>query len=244
MTGRPTAPSRADFARYLFRGAVYVRLALAATFVLHQTSLLRNIERANLDAVAVLVGLTDRWNRVAVVDITDEDYADIFGGRSPLDRKKVEDLIRAIDQGGPAVIGVDILTEEWPLGAAAKLEQEVRSPIVWFRNVVTDRGQALREAPGTRTDWNCRGPGLLRTLSGVTREYERRVRLVAEDNRTVPSFTEVIESVYNNETHSQQPCRADPRAADGPERDALPFPGRLPPPRRIPASAVLAGLQD
>jgi CHASE2 domain-containing sensor protein len=76
----------------------------------------------------------------------------------------------------------------------------------------------------------------------VTREYERRVRLVAEGNRTVPSFTEVIESV--DETHSQQPCRVDPRASDGPEREVLPFPGRVAPPRRFLASAVLAGLNQ
>jgi CHASE2 domain-containing sensor protein len=141
MTGRPTAPSRADFARYLCHGAVYVGLALAATLVLHQTSLLRSVERANLDAVAVLVGLADRSDRVAVVVITDQDYANIFRRRSPLDRKKVEDLVRAIDQARAAVIGVDTLTEEWPLGAAAKLEKEVRSPIVWFRNVSPTAGK-------------------------------------------------------------------------------------------------------
>jgi hypothetical protein len=241
MIGRPGANTSTDFAWYLFRGAVFVGLALAVTFVLHQTFFVRSFERANLDAFAVLLGRADRSDRVAVVVITDRDYADIFGRRSPLDRKKVEDLVRAIDQASAAVIGVDILTEEWPLDAAAKLEEKVVSPIVWVRDLVIDNGQAQRERPGRRKDWNCRGPGLIHEVAGVARDYERRVRLNADD-LVVPSFTEVIESVHDAD-YSRQPCRDAPRAGAG-QRDVVPFAGRLPPPRRFPASAVLAGLDQ
>jgi CHASE2 domain-containing sensor protein len=47
---------------------------------------------------------------VAIVDITDEDYKEIFGGRSPLDPAKLQLLIDLIARGKPKVIGVDIST--------------------------------------------------------------------------------------------------------------------------------------
>jgi CHASE2 domain-containing sensor protein len=68
---------------------------------------------------------------VAVVKIGDEDYQNIFGGRSPLDPAALRRVIDAVARGGPKVIGVDIDTSapqfktfqpgaDWP-------------PVIWER---------------------------------------------------------------------------------------------------------------
>ena len=45
---------------------------------------------------------------VVIVGITDDDYKDLFGSKSPLWSYPLGALIRAIASGGPAVIGIDL----------------------------------------------------------------------------------------------------------------------------------------
>lgn len=49
-------------------------------------------------------------SEVAVVKISDADYREIFGGRSPLDPQRLRQIIDVIAAGGARVIGVDIDT--------------------------------------------------------------------------------------------------------------------------------------
>jgi CHASE2 domain-containing sensor protein len=75
------------------------------------------------------------WDsRVAIVTITNDDYRDIFGGTSPLNPRKLEQLIDDISKGEPSVICVDIDT------SAAQFKNNFnigkwRPHIVWEREV-------------------------------------------------------------------------------------------------------------
>src|ERR1700681_577639 len=48
--------------------------------------------------------------KVGTVEIDDYAYKTCFGSKSPLDPNGVTDLVASVAQAGPAVIGVDILT--------------------------------------------------------------------------------------------------------------------------------------
>lgn len=239
-------PRARNFAREFRAGAGYVCIALAATALLHWTQVVRGYERANLDSLYVLAGGEPPSEKVIVVAITDDDYAQKFGGRSPLDRETVEKLIRGIGKAGAAVIGVDIFTEDWPDGTASALENEVKVPIVWIRDVAIESGPIVREKTlaGLRRDWGCQGPGVLFLTAGVAREYGSRVAIAGDQgvgSFTVPSFTRVIERVYDH--HSNQSC-APREEGRGPEteKEFIPFLGPPPTHRRVSASAVMAGM--
>lgn len=68
---------------------------------------------------------------VVVIHITDADYADLFGGRSPLDRNAVLRLLTAVMAGHPRIVGVDLETSDpsWRAGAPA----EWAGQVVWAR---------------------------------------------------------------------------------------------------------------
>jgi CHASE2 domain-containing sensor protein len=243
VSGPSALRASSSFGWYFLRGAGWVAAALALTFAFHGTLLVRSFERTNLDSLAALFRLGNWSDRVAVVAITESDYATLFGRRSPLDPAIVADLLLGIQQAGAAVIGVDLFTDEWPPGAAKEIEDKVQIPIVWVRDVVVDKdGVVQQEKTGPPELGRCEGPSVLHELSGVVREYDSQVLLQAE-NRSVPSFTRVIETVY--EDHSKRSCGlGSAKGAAAPERELVPFPRAPAPLRRIPASAVLAGMTD
>jgi CHASE2 domain-containing sensor protein len=75
---------------------------------------------------------------VAIVDIDDEDYRDLFGSTSPLNPERLQELITEIAKGDPAVIGIDIDTSSSQF--ATKFDVQNWGPqIVWERE--------LREVP-------------------------------------------------------------------------------------------------
>ena len=55
------------------------------------------------------------WIRgtIAVVPVTDDDYKDLFDGKSPLQPAVVLQLIKACAVAGAKVIAVDLDTSEW-----------------------------------------------------------------------------------------------------------------------------------
>ncbi|HEY6766144.1 MAG TPA: CHASE2 domain-containing protein [Candidatus Sulfotelmatobacter sp.] len=75
---------------------------------------LSNLDRSFLDLFARLHAVPTA-SEIYIVEITDEDYKNIFCSRSPLDHAIVKDLIQSIAKAGPAVIGVDLDTggDEW-----------------------------------------------------------------------------------------------------------------------------------
>jgi CHASE2 domain-containing sensor protein len=74
----------------------------------------RGFETWHLDTFIRLRGREMSQN-ISIVEITDKDYVDFFGGTSPLDKSRLLDLIRAVQSYNPSVIGVDIDTKDWGL---------------------------------------------------------------------------------------------------------------------------------
>jgi CHASE2 domain-containing sensor protein len=78
-------------------------------FVFGHVGILHKLETVASDAEMQLNRVP--WDsRVALVTITNDDYRGIFGGISPLNPRKLEELINDISKGEPLVICVDIDT--------------------------------------------------------------------------------------------------------------------------------------
>jgi CHASE2 domain-containing sensor protein len=106
-------------------------LAIAGTYILSRLGTLHGLERLALDAEMAAGPHTS--TSICLVEITDMDYDDIFGGRSPLQPDKLHDLINAIALSRPAVIGVDIDTSH-PQFRNLKIEPDW-PPVIWERDI-------------------------------------------------------------------------------------------------------------
>lgn len=182
---------------------------------------------------------------VAVVEITEEDYYQLFGGASPLDPPRLRRLIGAIAAAGPCVIGVDISTFDPPFR-----EMETPGdwpPVVWVRDVWEDAPGAdgrptPRDVLGGRDPALNRDAGLallIKDGAGVTRRYRRVIETA--DGRA-PSFPwAVYQSTRRNCPHVA--ARELEETTDslniGYARGAAGL-GRT----RLPASQVLAAADD
>jgi CHASE2 domain-containing sensor protein len=67
-----------------------------------------------------------------LVGISDDDYADRFGGRSPLECEKVLEILQAIAAGNPRIIGVDLETSS--PGFACLKGQLPNAHVVWVQD--------------------------------------------------------------------------------------------------------------
>lgn len=184
--------SRPSFAPYAWRGAVLVLLATTITAALHNTWFVQRLELTNLDALLVVSSGRPALN-IAIVEISDDDYADkkMFGGVSPLKPDVVLHLIQSIDEAGARAIGVDILTSDWPADSLQNLH--VHAPVVWVRSAEESSG-SLRMGPIMSGDGKdlCQGPASLEIVDGVARKYFPELLL---NNRAIPSFTTILKQV-------------------------------------------------
>ena len=73
----------------------------------------RGFENWHLDALIRLWAEPKISKKIVIVEINEQDYQQRFEGTSPLDRRKLLDLIRAVQKYKPSVIGVDIDTNGW-----------------------------------------------------------------------------------------------------------------------------------
>jgi len=115
----------------LFRAFPIILLALAGTFVLNRLGFLTGLEHYALDTEMAAAPRASADLRI--VDISDADYDDLFGGRSPLDVAKLQELIGAIALSNPAVIGVDIDTSH-PQFKSFAIDPKW-PPIIWEREL-------------------------------------------------------------------------------------------------------------
>jgi CHASE2 domain-containing sensor protein len=81
---------------------------------------------------------------ISIVLISDDDYRDMFHARSPLEPAPLIDLVHAVCEFQPQVIGVDIVTVDWKEGLGAyerrrsgtSLAKECN--VVWVRDAVEE----------------------------------------------------------------------------------------------------------
>src|SRR5689334_9982171 len=86
-----------------------ILIGICLTFFLSRSGIFRQLETYALDTQVRLQG-AERDSDVAVVLIDDEDYANLFDGKSPLNHSSLEKIINAIAAGKPRVIGIDVDT--------------------------------------------------------------------------------------------------------------------------------------
>jgi CHASE2 domain-containing sensor protein len=231
---------RQPFLREFGRGVLLIALAVAFTALGHRTSAVRGLERANLDILYALQG----WgvhSDIDIVEITDSDYERLFNRHSPLDPATVVQIINGIAVAGAKVIGVDILTESWPVDALRGLDQRV--PIVWIREVDRHTGAAAGLGPvlGAAGDSVCQGPEAIHQIFGVAREFEPFVRVAG--NGLVPSFTRVIEAKVADPASAGCGHEA-PAVASEEIVEPIPFIGPAGVFRRFSAATILTAMHE
>jgi CHASE2 domain-containing sensor protein len=168
------------FLTNLRRALPAIVLAIAGTYILSRLGTLHGLERLALDAEMAAGPHTS--TSICVVEITDTDYDDIFGGRSPLQPDKLHDLISAIALSRPAVIGVDIDTSH-PQFRNLKIEPDW-PPVIWERDItmgdrMSEEGELLDVLGGQdpRINQNSGVPVLLDDPEDkVTRLYTQCVK--------------------------------------------------------------------
>ncbi len=84
-------------------------IGIVITFFLSRSGIFRQLETHALDTQVRLQGATEDSD-VTIVRIDDDDYANLFHQKSPLDQAVLTKIINAIAAGKPKVIGVDIDT--------------------------------------------------------------------------------------------------------------------------------------
>lgn len=142
------APERGRLGVRLLRAAPLGLLATAATFLATLLGM-EGVVMSALDPFA-WVRAPRADSGVVVVRITDRDYLRLFGGRSPLDAARMEELVRAIAAGRPRVIGVDLDTSDPAFHAVQPLPGV---PVIWAREVVECEAYAAMPAGCAAGGW-------------------------------------------------------------------------------------------
>jgi CHASE2 domain-containing sensor protein len=151
MKTRDSAPARVPRARflgYLFRPAhvVVILGVMGAVQLCEHFGWLDGANAALLDSFYILTQ-RDIASKVAIVDITEDDYRLWFHETSPLDPRLLSNLVDTIAEFHPAVIGVDIDTSA---AVFQSLEPRPgRPPVVW---AIGARQRPASESAGTEPD--------------------------------------------------------------------------------------------
>jgi CHASE2 domain-containing sensor protein len=155
------------------------------TLALEHMGWLNAFESFALDSLVLFRGQKPPSN-VMIVTIDDQDYRELFGGRSPLDADKLRQVLAAIAAGQPKAIGVDLensdprfADDSWPRAVWARdgyvlehdgghgAQQIVRLPILGGRFTEHAEGGEIATDPPS---------GLVlypRDHDGVVRRYQR-----------------------------------------------------------------------
>ncbi len=159
-----------------FRKESFVILgAMSVSLLLGTFGMFRKLESSSYDLYARL-SATDRLSDIAIVCITDNDYRQIFNGRSPLDLQTLKKVIDAIARGNPRVIAVDIDT------SSAEFQKFVPSrawpPIIWARNAVFSNREGKHH--------------LFEVLGGKTPPYSGVISFKVDSDKTLRSYTNYV----------------------------------------------------
>ena len=144
-------------------------------------------------------------DRVILIDVTEEDYANIFHRRRPLDPAIILEMVRGAISGGASLVAVDINTSDWPPGISLDLQRD--AAVVWavdyhYQRVGLHRERVLssllgKPLLGSGSTTECYGVPALGEEAGVVRWFYSGM---AVGSLTVPSFVEQV--VYRSQHRS------------------------------------------
>lgn len=169
----------------LLRAAPFFLVSALLTFLYSQAGTFTKLESTALDLQMQLQEPPSK-SEVAIVKITNEDYQNLFGKKSPLKPEELQKIINAIALGKPKAIGVDIITSAPEF---QKLTISSNVPIIWARSALysnKDKNFYLNDVLGGRDPSPIFGLTTIKEDSdGVLRRYQR---VFKTESGTVPSF--------------------------------------------------------
>jgi hypothetical protein len=148
------SPAKSEiFRRRFLRAIPAILLAIAATYALNLFGILSSLERYVLDLEltgksACSEASGDPTCPIALVIISNADYANIFDGRSPLKADRLHDVIASIAAQDPHVIAVDIDTSHpqfQTFNPQFKASNGKLIPIIWEREVTASGRKDTQE---------------------------------------------------------------------------------------------------
>ncbi|HEY1756972.1 MAG TPA: CHASE2 domain-containing protein [Bryobacteraceae bacterium] len=176
----PESPSRTGsfawrkYVRYVLTGLAFMYAFKALDTMLEETPLMQRFERANLDAL--FSARTPEVSKdIFIIDVTEDDYDQLFGGISPLDPAKMYEIIQAIVESGPKVLGVDFDTSGWKDVAKPNASG---APVVWARAANGKPGNVtLADVLGGSSNDVCYGiPAYVPNDDGFVRQYAEYIK--------------------------------------------------------------------
>jgi CHASE2 domain-containing sensor protein len=238
MNGHP----HRGFWPYFLHGALYVLAAAGLTYWLHEIGVFDRWENSNLDRF-LFAKKPSQSNDVVLVVIDEDDYRREFKSRSPLAAQGIFSIIKAILQGNPKVVGVDLDTSQWVLeGTPATTLRSLIAQwtnVVWARDGWTENGH-FQMAPVLGDDPTdiCFGlPALRVDDDGIVRRFFPAYN--PADN--APGFSTTLARLYN--TKGEVNCKSSgaPIAESSEEQGRLiNFLGSKGNFRKLTASSILA----
>ncbi|WP_280151663.1 protein kinase [Piscinibacter sp. XHJ-5] len=149
---------------------------------------------------AALTPPLDAERRVVLVTIGSADHRQLFGGHSPLDAGRLQQLVQRILDGGPATLGVDIDTSA-PAFAALRGTPSAAQNVIWARDLAPSEGAAVPSPRGVHgaDHADAARSGLALTLAegGRVRWYTRAVDTAAG---RLPAFGPLVAGSDGSDT--------------------------------------------
>jgi CHASE2 domain-containing sensor protein len=175
-----------------------------------------------------------RSNRIVVVLISDEDYADAFRSTSPLEPAKVTALVNAVCRFDPLAVGVDLVTSDWSAQDAERAKALGRCPIVWIADVEglagtptaggtmppVSLGKVLGRTPDSDACWAL--SVLQPDADGVIRRYATRYPAVLPGSDVARPHRTFIWTLARSQATSP-PCLSEPALDDRDREKKIPF---------------------
>ena len=161
----------------VLRALAATSTVIAFAAVLFRLGLLPDLETTAHDAQMRLNRV--RPSEVVLVRITDADYNNLFGSRSPLNAETVALIINAVARGNPTVIGVDLDTSAKSFKNLPRIVSP-RTHIVWARDaeVIGDGMLRPQEVLGGNDRGSVSGLSVVpQDEDGLVRSYWRVYQL-------------------------------------------------------------------
>jgi hypothetical protein len=179
--------------RSLIQGAAITLLAAAVSAMIGTSRIGAELSAISLDLL-IRSDSPIHEDRILLVDITEQDYNEVFHRKRPLDPPTVFALIRAAHTGGAKLIAVDITTEDWPIDQPIDIPAGAR--VVWAQDFYLTQGKrqsAYTVQPllggNPRAEGQCYGLPSLGEEAGVVRWFDSGVQI---ESKLEPSFTDQI----------------------------------------------------
>ncbi len=189
------AEPKISWQRRVLKTLPLMLLALLVTFISSRTGLINEWQTISLNT-QMRLDMPDKESDVVIVDITQQDFEQIFAGQTrPLNPDALERVIAAIAKGQPCVVGIDIDTS-FPQFKNFKVS-EAMSNVVWARETaeipenINEKAVLLDVLGGQNPEYNKKSgvPFLIDDSIKVPRLYTRLIKTTEGD---LPSFAWAI----------------------------------------------------